>query len=115
RKRGIQSGEVPFIVDAEGAAVEVGRADDAPDAVDDQNFRVDHRRLVFVDGRAGLEDLAVASSARAAGEEVIGVLAGSDDDHLDAALDGAADLFFGGAVGHEVGGDDVDGLLRGGQ
>src|SRR4051794_4942551 len=50
---------VDLVVQAERAVVEVGAAEHAPRRVDDQHLGVVHRREVFVDLNAALEQVAV--------------------------------------------------------
>src|SRR5687768_12073372 len=57
RQRGALSRQVYLIIQAERAVVEVGRADDAPDLIDDQDLRVVHCRSVFRDLDAAFEEV----------------------------------------------------------
>lgn len=62
---GVGGAQAELGVEHKGAVVEVGRAHVGP-AVDQQDFGVQHRRLVFEDPHAGLEKPAVAALPRPA-------------------------------------------------
>src|ERR1041384_7381047 len=52
---GIRHGHVDFVVQSEGARVEIGRSDYGPVAVLNQAFGVDHGGLIFEDSGAGAQ------------------------------------------------------------
>ena len=54
-ERRIQHVEIGFVVDAERTAVEVGRADRGPQAIDNHHFAVVHGRLVLVNFNASAQ------------------------------------------------------------
>ena len=105
--------EVGLVVEAERPVVEVGRADRDEPAVDHQHLAVEHRRLVFGDLHARLEQrppVGRARRARTTLESMIGP--GTIDAHLHPALRGLGQGADRQLVGHEVAVRELDARLR---
>src|SRR5256885_1529380 len=83
--------EVHFVVVLERPIVEVRRADDRPQIVDEERLHVGHAGLVLEDAHAGLEHLAVHPAAGEPHPLLIGVAPGHDEGHLHAARHRAPD------------------------
>ena len=108
----VEHREVHLIVQAEGAVVEVGRADDAPEPVDDEHLGVDHRRLVLVDLGARGEQPPVAAAARKPRDRMVVPFARREDGDRHAAARGALKLGEEAAIWQEIRRADVDRFAR---
>lgn len=74
-RRRIGDGHVQLVVHFERAVVEVGGPEHAPDAVDNHDLRVQHRRLILIDIDALLQQMRVVGSARKIHRQGVGVVA----------------------------------------
>src|SRR5690349_14947706 len=86
RECGIIDIEIGLVVDRERAAVEIGRADGYPQAIDDEHLAMEHRRLVLGDFNTGTQEVAPARARRAPDRFCVDVLARRDDAYFHAAF-----------------------------
>ena len=100
-----------LVVEAERTHVEVGGADRDHLLVDDEELVVHHRRQVFVDLHAGLQQRAPFGLGGQAHGVGIDVLARHQDAHGHAALARRDQCLVDQLVRHEIRGLQVDGML----
>src|SRR5690606_3327159 len=94
----------------QGAAVDVGGADQGADSVHGDDLGVEHGRLVLAYADASVEELLVVLAAGQEAGALVGVGAGQEDLHGDAAAGGVGEQAGEVGVGGEVGGGQAQPL-----
>lgn len=110
---GVEDVEVGFVVEAEGAGIEVGGADGDPAVVEDGLFDVEHGGLEFVDADAGFEERAPFGAGGLSDGHDVDLRAGEEDIDGDAAAAGVKEGVGGEIIGDEAGEGEADVVFGG--
>jgi hypothetical protein len=107
----VENGEIDFVVESEGAVIEVGGADHTPLPIDCHQFGVDHGGEIFEYFGACLQQVAAAVAAQGTDHGVIDARTGGEDLYLhSASLHGFCKCPARASIREKVRCGDADGL-----
>src|SRR5437763_1598090 len=112
--RSVEKYDVRFVVERHGPVVEVHRANRSPDAVGDNGFRMNHRRLVLIDLESRPEQLLVPMSTCVPRRLHVALFADGENANVDTALDGGFEQPAEIVVRYEIRIGDVQSMARAG-